>query len=1779
MADETKQFPRRHIVHKHTTKGRNLIDEEILREKLEVGEIALNVGKDRPSLVFFAQHTPVSPHDTDTNFDKMIELKPSPYVITSASTDNVKPEITEDHTQLDPYSIGGFTAKLSDEYEALSSPVQLAPGTTMDEAIGELDYEINALDGRIDNLEGEHFATINNTTVRGTTAFSAGTINGTPIVTKNTKANVFNFAKINGSAVTYANTTAKDITIPMTTVSAGDAINITLGQDGIDHRISFAGLVGTTNQTIEHSDHNFTNPVTGGTYITGIELSGNTFKLTPAEDTAVHHEVVVISSGGAGNIVTSVAKAGNSAGDHNLVVTRKNLEARITGDTVGVITDAQFSDTTLNMTRKKSSVQVESFANNGTLIELPGKSGVVALVSDIEMALSSGVNYKGTTRSLPTSAKTGDLYIVVVEEGMYIPADKSATMNEQWAEYNDFIIAAPDASTGQWNGRWDVIQKNIDGIITVKANEDLDPEYIVISDGGKVVKTENLYLSGGNLYIDNRKFITEADMGDVMGIIEDNELVTAAALNDLNDRKQNLSERVTVINSASTNNEYPTAKAVYTSVNSAVSYVVATETPVSAGTAGSGVVTGVTLSGTKNHTITLNRTAAVKVNSATTTVSATTSVSAVTSNSAATLYKKLNIYQNGTSVASFDGSAVASALTTDTMIKEASANTKAYLIGHATVGSTATGITNNKVFMSGGSIFVNNNEVVTKSSESQITVTNSGSTNTAAQSAVYGVVTGGTKGHELTLQRTNKIHSATTANSAVTSVSATTSVSALTSNSAITATSATTAISAITATSAKTSYSAVTATSATTVISAITAMSATTVISAPKTDGTLRLYQNGALVKSFNGASTVSAFTSDSATTYDGHFAPTSANSPTTVTGARLTGITYDGKGHVLSISTASTDNVDTKVTDANSNAKSFLLGHATQGTSATAQTNSKVYMSGGTIFIDGIRVAVITDIDSALAGSVNYKGATSTVPSSSSTGDLWIAAGVITLTSAQSATGAAQTAETGDFIIARSTGKWDVIQKNMDGAVTTTATTLTDGNVIVGKGNQTIGVSSYTIAKSVPSTAVFTDTATTYNGHYSPAKDSTSARTQGARITGITIDGKGHVVAVSSAATDNTDTATTYSGHYTPAKDSSSARTQGARITGITIDGKGHVVAISSAATDNTDTATTETGHYAPSTSANTVGSATDGRFIKQIQIDSKKHVISVSTGTALTSTSIKVNSASTSDSAITATSAKTSYSAVTAFSATTSVSAITSNSANSLTHSLTIQQNGSDLIVWNGSGNGVVNIVGEAIADNKVQNKSGNTKVYLLGQDTIGATSSAMTNPKVFMSGGTIFVNNNEVMTNGNETAIAVTNSGSTNTAAQSVVYGVVTGGTKGHSLTLQRTNKVYSASTSDSAITATSAKTSYSAVTATSATTVISAPKTEGTLRVYNNGTLLTSFNGSTTVSALTLDTMIKESSANTKAFLIGHATTGTTATGITNSKVFMSGGTIFINNKEIAVKDDAVDEKIKETSANTKAFLIGHASTGSTASGITNNKVYMSGGTIFINGKEIATKEYADSADEKIKETTATTKAFLIGHASTGSTASGITHNNVYMSGGTIFINGKEIATKEYADNADTKVANANGTGKAFLLGQTAQTTTATAISNASVYMSGGSLYAASMFASQGFYQTSDERLKNFGDDVQVDFNKLFSLPKKYFTWKEDAEAGRRIGTSAQELKKTYPELVTEDEDGYLAVDYASLSVIALAAIDKLHEENETLKKRIESIEKYLTDKNK
>ena len=100
----------------------------------------------------------------------------------------------------------------------------------------------------------------------------------------------------------------------------------------------------------------------------------------------------------------------------------------------------------------------------------------------------------------------------------------------------------------------------------------------------------------------------------------------------------------------------------------------------------------------------------------------------------------------------------------------------------------------------------------------------------------------------------------------------------------------------------------------------------------------------------------------------------------------------------------------------------------------------------------------------------------------------------------------------------------------------------------------------------------------------------------------------------------------------------------------------------------------------------------------------------------------------------------------------------------------------------------------------------------------------------------------------------------------------------------------------------------------------------------------------------------------------------------------------------------------------------------------------------------------------------------------------------------------------------------------------------------------------------LYSVGGFYETSDERLKHFKENIKVDLDSLSKLRKSYFTFIDNNEE-KHIGVSAQEVQKLYPELVSKNENGYLVVDYAKLSVVALRAIDILYQEIKNIKTKL------------
>lgn len=96
---------------------------------------------------------------------------------------------------------------------------------------------------------------------------------------------------------------------------------------------------------------------------------------------------------------------------------------------------------------------------------------------------------------------------------------------------------------------------------------------------------------------------------------------------------------------------------------------------------------------------------------------------------------------------------------------------------------------------------------------------------------------------------------------------------------------------------------------------------------------------------------------------------------------------------------------------------------------------------------------------------------------------------------------------------------------------------------------------------------------------------------------------------------------------------------------------------------------------------------------------------------------------------------------------------------------------------------------------------------------------------------------------------------------------------------------------------------------------------------------------------------------------------------------------------------------------------------------------------------------------------------------------------------------------------------------------------------------------GLVAAGKVNAASGFFQTSDINKKNIIGDLDLD--KAYDLIDKcqtiLYTLKDDDSDKEQIGLIAQEVKEFFPELITEDNDGALSLDYSRLTVVILKVL--------------------------
>lgn len=110
-------------------------------------------------------------------------------------------------------------------------------------------------------------------------------------------------------------------------------------------------------------------------------------------------------------------------------------------------------------------------------------------------------------------------------------------------------------------------------------------------------------------------------------------------------------------------------------------------------------------------------------------------------------------------------------------------------------------------------------------------------------------------------------------------------------------------------------------------------------------------------------------------------------------------------------------------------------------------------------------------------------------------------------------------------------------------------------------------------------------------------------------------------------------------------------------------------------------------------------------------------------------------------------------------------------------------------------------------------------------------------------------------------------------------------------------------------------------------------------------------------------------------------------------------------------------------------------------------------------------------------------------------------------------------------------------------------------------NGSLKVGKSSSFDGSVSATDGFYDISDIRKKNIVSELSID--KCYDLVDKcqeiIYTLKDNPDK-EHVGMIAQEVEAFFPEIVSEDAEGYKSLDYSKLTVVCLRLlkdiIDKL-----------------------
>lgn len=113
---------------------------------------------------------------------------------------------------------------------------------------------------------------------------------------------------------------------------------------------------------------------------------------------------------------------------------------------------------------------------------------------------------------------------------------------------------------------------------------------------------------------------------------------------------------------------------------------------------------------------------------------------------------------------------------------------------------------------------------------------------------------------------------------------------------------------------------------------------------------------------------------------------------------------------------------------------------------------------------------------------------------------------------------------------------------------------------------------------------------------------------------------------------------------------------------------------------------------------------------------------------------------------------------------------------------------------------------------------------------------------------------------------------------------------------------------------------------------------------------------------------------------------------------------------------------------------------------------------------------------------------------------------------------------------------------------------------------------------------GLWLSSDKQFKIKGKEINAALDKVVAIKGRAYEFKQHTglkkfSEGTHFGFYAQELQKVFPELVREDEDGYLAVNYIEMIPVLTEALKELAEKQAKLdvyEQRLNKIELIMAE---